>query len=105
MSLLLVTPLILTYNEAPNLRRTLEKLRWAPEILVVDSFSTDETVKIAKSFPQVRVIERQFDSHMNQWNYGLEQCNTPWVLALDADYVLDDQLVQELQRFSPEPKV
>src|SRR5438046_743661 len=100
-----VTPLILTYNEAPNIRRTLEKLSWAREVLVIDSFSTDETLKIAKSFPQVRVIQRQFENHATQWNYGLDQCATLCVLALDADYVLDDDLVYELQAFKPQPRV
>jgi glycosyltransferase involved in cell wall biosynthesis len=92
-----LTPLILTYNEAPNIRRTLEKLTWAKDILVVDSFSTDETLAIVKSFPTVRVIQRKFDSHSAQWNFGLDSCTSPLVLALDADYVLSDALVQELQ--------
>ena len=45
-----ITPLILTYNEAPNIGRTLEQLTWARDIVVVDSFSTDDTVEIASSF-------------------------------------------------------
>jgi glycosyltransferase involved in cell wall biosynthesis len=49
-----ITPLILTFNEAPNLRRTLEWLRWAQQIIVVDSFRTDETLDIVKTFPQAR---------------------------------------------------
>jgi glycosyltransferase involved in cell wall biosynthesis len=97
-----ITPLILTYNEAPNIRRTLEKLSWAREILVVDSFSTDETLDILKSFPKVRVLQRRFDTHSAQWNFGLDQCGTPWVLTLDADYVLDDRLVDELKSFAPQ---
>jgi glycosyltransferase involved in cell wall biosynthesis len=92
-----ITPLILTYNEAPNIRRTLERLTWARQILVIDSFSTDETLDICKAFPQVRVIQRKFDTHSSQWNFGLDNCTTDWVLALDADYVLSDELVHELQ--------
>jgi glycosyltransferase involved in cell wall biosynthesis len=93
------TPLILTFNEAPNLRRTLERLDWAKEIVIVDSFSTDETLAIAQSFPQVRVVKRKFDNHTAQWNFGIEQCKTDWVLALDADYVLSDELAHELRGF------
>ncbi len=100
-----ITPLILTYNEAPNLRRTLAQLAWAREILVVDSFSTDETLEILKSFPQVRVVQRKFDNHSAQWNFGVAQCTTDWVLALDADYVLTPELVAELQSFQPTPAV
>lgn len=92
-----ITPLLLTFNEAPNLRRTLEKLTWAADILVVDSFSTDETPAIAALFPQVRVVQRPFDTFANQCNFGLDLVATPWVLSLDADYILSDDLVQELE--------
>jgi glycosyltransferase involved in cell wall biosynthesis len=92
-----ITPLILTYNEAPNLRRTLEMLSWANEILVVDSFSTDETLEIARSFPQMHVVQRKFVSFADQCNFGLKQARTKWVLSLDADYVLSPELVAEIQ--------
>jgi len=96
-----ITPLILTFNEAPNIRRTLEKLSWAKEILVVDSFSADETLEMVRSFPNTRIVQRAFDAHAAQWNHGLEQCGSEWVLALDADYVLSADLVDELRRFEP----
>jgi glycosyltransferase involved in cell wall biosynthesis len=94
-----ITPLILTYNEAPNIGRTLESLRWAREIVVVDSFSNDETLEIAASFPQVRIFQRAFDCHRNQWEFGLRETGitTPWVLALDADYVVTNDAVAELK--------
>lgn len=96
-----ITPLILTFNEAPNIRRTLERLSWAREILVVDSFSTDETLAIVQSFPRARVLQRHFDSFARQCNFGLEQIASPWVLSLDADYVLSEPLVDELASLSP----
>jgi glycosyltransferase involved in cell wall biosynthesis len=96
-----ITPLILTFNEAPNLRQTLQKLTWARQIVVVDSFSTDETEEVAKSFVQVRFVQRKFDTHSAQWNYGLDLCSTLWVLSLDADYVLSEELVRELQSWQP----
>lgn len=98
-----ITPLILTYNEAPNLGRTLERLSWAREIVIVDSFSTDDTVEIASSFPQVRVVQRAFDSHRSQWEFGLRETGiqTPWVLALDADYVVTSEAVAELRTLQP----
>jgi glycosyltransferase involved in cell wall biosynthesis len=98
-----ITPLILTYNEAPNIRRTLEQLRWAADIVVVDSFSNDETVQIASEFPQLRVVQRKFDSHENQWNFGLKETDieTDWVLAMDADYFLTPAGTAELERLSP----
>jgi glycosyltransferase involved in cell wall biosynthesis len=96
-----ITPLILTYNEAPNIRRTLEQLSWASGIVVVDSFSQDETPEIVRSFPTVRLLQRTFDSHAAQWNFGAAASSTDWVLALDADYVLCDALVAELKRWTP----
>jgi glycosyltransferase involved in cell wall biosynthesis len=99
-----ITPLILTYNEAPNIGRTLEALAWARDIVVVDSFSDDETLGIASSFPQVRVFQRVFDSHRNQWEFGLRETGitTPWVLALDADYVVTNEVVAELKELQPD---
>jgi glycosyltransferase involved in cell wall biosynthesis len=91
-----VTVLILTYNEAPNIARTLEKLRWARRVVVVDSFSTDETLTIISSLPNVCVIQRCFDSFAQQCNFGLTLIDSPWVLSLDADYVLSDELLEEL---------
>jgi glycosyltransferase involved in cell wall biosynthesis len=98
-----ITPIILTYNEAPNIRRTLGALGWAQDIVVVDSFSDDATLKIVSEFPQARVLQRHFDSHQNQWNYALKQTGitSEWVLALDADYVLTPQLIEEMKQLQP----
>jgi glycosyltransferase involved in cell wall biosynthesis len=99
-----ITPLILTYNEAPNIGRVLEQARWAKDIVLVDSFSGDDTLHIASRFPQVRIFRRQFDSHAAQWNYGLRETgiSTEWVLALDADYLLTDELIEELRATRPD---
>ena len=99
-----ITPLILTYNEAPNIGRTLAALAWARDVVVVDSFSDDETVEITSSFPQVRVFQRAFDNHRNQWEFGLRETGieTPWVLALDADYLVTNEAVAELKTLQPE---
>lgn len=51
-----ITPLIITFDEAPNIRRTLDKLRWARRIVVIDSGSTDQTIEILRCYPQVEVI-------------------------------------------------
>jgi glycosyltransferase involved in cell wall biosynthesis len=99
-----ITPLILTYNESPNIARTLTSVSWASDIVVVDSFSNDDTVKIAESFPGVRVFQRAFDCHRNQWQFGLQETGiaTPWVLALDADYVVSNELTREIESLRPQ---
>jgi glycosyltransferase involved in cell wall biosynthesis len=91
-----ITPLILTYNEVANLDRTLQKLTWAKEIIIIDSYSDDETVTIAQQYPQVKIYQRKFDSFAAQCNFGLSKVQTEWVLSLDADYVISTELVQEL---------
>lgn len=98
-----ITPVLLTCNEAPNIGRTLGKLSWARDIVVVDSFSQDETLEILAQFPQVRVVQRTFDNHADQWNFALTETGiaTDWVLALDADYILSDDLPAELGRLAP----
>jgi glycosyltransferase involved in cell wall biosynthesis len=96
-----ITPLIITYNEAPNVRRTLEKLLWARRIVVIDSGSTDGTVEIVCKYPQVDVIHHPFSDFASQCNFGLTQIATSWVLSLDADYELSDALVSELRALLP----
>jgi glycosyltransferase involved in cell wall biosynthesis len=95
-----ITPLILTYNEASNIARTLASLSWAKDIVVVDSLSDDDTLELAATFPRVRVFQRQFDCHRNQWQFGLKETgiSTSWVLALDADYVVSSELLAELDQ-------
>lgn len=100
-----ITPLILTFNEAPNIGRTLERLTWAKRILVLDSFSTDETETICRRFPQVEFRQRAFDSFAGQCNFGLGLITSEWVLSLDADYVLTDELVKELLVLNGNPEV
>ncbi len=102
-----ITPLILTYNEAANIGRTLEQLGWAQDIVVVDSFSDDDTLEIISRFPQVRVFQREFDNFAAQCSFGLTQTgiSTEWVLNLDADYVLTPELVNELAQLQPPPEV
>jgi glycosyltransferase involved in cell wall biosynthesis len=102
-----ITPLVLTYNEAPNIGRTLGPLSWADDIVVVDSLSDDETLKLVAGFPQARVFRRRFDTHEQQWNFGLNETgiSSEWVLALDADYTLTPEFVEELKGLSPEAGV
>ncbi len=102
-----ITPLLLTFNEAPNIKRSLGRLAWAQDIVVLDSGSTDGTREILARQQNVRVFERKFTTHAEQWNFGLEQTGirTDWVLALDADYVLSEPLLEELTRLAENPEI
>jgi len=94
-----ITPVILTYNEQPNIGRVLERLFWANLVIVVDSYSTDETVEIASGFSNVQIVQHAFVSHAAQWNFAIHKTGiaTEWVLALDSDYVLSSELIDELR--------
>jgi glycosyltransferase involved in cell wall biosynthesis len=96
-----ITPMVITYNEAPNIGRVLERLRWAPRILVIDSGSNDATLEIVARYPQAEVVTRRFDTFAAQCNYGLALVDTPFVLSLDADYVLSEALIAEIAATEP----
>ena len=87
---------ILTKNEEPNIGRVLEKLNWLERIVVVDSFSTDATEHIVRTFANTHWFVRNFDTHATQWNFGVEQAHSQWILSLDADYVLHDEFAEEI---------
>ncbi|MCH8847122.1 MAG: glycosyltransferase family 2 protein [Proteobacteria bacterium] len=93
-----LTAIIPTGNEIHNIEAVIASVNFADEVLVVDSFSTDDTVDLIKKYPQVRLYQRSFDSHTNQWNFAINNTDikTDWVLALDADYVLSEAIVNEL---------
>jgi glycosyltransferase involved in cell wall biosynthesis len=91
-----ITPLIITFDEVPNIARTLDKLTWARRIVVVDSGSTDGTLDVLARYPRAALFKRAFDSFADQCNFGLAQVESEWVLSLDADYELSDLLVAGL---------
>jgi glycosyltransferase involved in cell wall biosynthesis len=96
-----ITPVILTYNEEPNIGATLEGLTWAPRVVVVDSGSSDSTAEIARSFGNVSWFVRAFDSHAAQWSHALHKTaiDTRYVLALDADMRPGEGFRKELTKF------
>ena len=99
------TAVVLTFNEEDNLARTLDRLTWAPSVLVVDSGSTDATLTIAAAYPNTRVVTRPFDTFAGQCNFALTQVKTPYVLSLDADYVLSEALVAEIAALQDNPAI
>ena len=94
----MISVLILTLNEAQNLPRCLESVAWSDDVLVVDSFSTDRTVELARS-RGARVLQNRFEDFARQRNFGLREgkLKHDWVLHLDADEVVTPELQAELQ--------
>src|SRR5712691_7734946 len=93
--------LILTFNEERNLPGCLDSVRWSDDILVVDSFSTDRTVDLAKG-AGARILQNRFVNFAEQRNFGLQQggLKHDWVLHLDADEVVTPELQRELIEIS-----
>jgi glycosyltransferase involved in cell wall biosynthesis len=102
-----LTAIILTYNEELHIQRCIENiLPVAKEIFVVDSFSTDRTIEIAQSLG-AKVYQNKWESnHAKQLNWGLEHLpvQTRWILRLDADEYLTNELVEEIEKKLPEIK-
>jgi glycosyltransferase involved in cell wall biosynthesis len=88
---------IITYNEEANLPRTLESVKWADEIVVVDSGSSDQTVEIAKGFG-AKVWVEAWKGFAAQKNSALEKATGDWVLSLDADEEVEPELREEIQQ-------
>ena len=87
---------IITFNEADNLERTLASVRFADEIVVVDSGSTDRTVEIANSFG-AKVFSEEWKGFALQKNSAIDKCTATWVLSLDADEELTEELAAEIR--------
>ena len=88
---------MIAMNEEANLPRTLESVRWADEIVVVDSGSRDRTLEIAQSFG-AKTTYHAFGGHGEQKNVALDLCTSDWTLLLDADEVLTPELQAEIQQ-------
>jgi glycosyltransferase involved in cell wall biosynthesis len=95
-----ISAVIITYNEEKNIRRCLESLPWAAEIVVVDSESTDATVQIAREFTD-RVISHPFEGYVRQKNFALDQSSHEWVLSVDADEVVTPELLDRIRKVWP----
>lgn len=95
---------IITFNEEKNIQRCIESvLPIADEILIVDSYSTDKTEKIAKSYEKVRFVQNTFEGHIQQKNFVLKQATNDWVLSLDADEALTPELTKSIQEAFQQP--
>jgi glycosyltransferase involved in cell wall biosynthesis len=96
-----VTVLILTYNEEQHLARAIESVRlFAGQVVVVDSFSTDRTVEIARALGATVLQNRWENNHARQFNWGLDHAPIAgqWVMRLDADEYATPELAQEIAR-------
>lgn len=90
-----VSAVIITHNDAKNIRRTLAQLTWCDEIIIVDGFSTDDTVAICKAF-KCTVYLKRFEGDGAQKQYGVSKASNDWILSIDANEVLSDAMRIEI---------
>jgi len=93
--------IIITHNEERNIQACLESVKWADEIIVVDAFSTDRTVDICRGYTD-RIFQRSWRGFSEQKQFALEQASHQWVLSLDADERVSEELKGEIQKLLAE---
>ncbi len=93
-----ISAIIPTLNEELNIGHVIDEVKWADEILIIDSFSVDKTVNIAKDL-HVEIIQRKFDDFSSQKNFAISQAKNDWIFILDADERLSDELKKDILRF------
>jgi glycosyltransferase involved in cell wall biosynthesis len=88
--------LLPTFNNAATVRATLESVKWADEIFVVDSFSTDATLEICREYG-ARIVQHEYIQSAKQKNWAIPQCAHKWILQIDTDEVLEPGAKLEIQ--------
>jgi len=91
-----ISVLLPTYNCATVVRATLESVKWADEILVVDSHSTDETLEVCQQY-EARILQHEYVNSARQKNWAVTQCEHEWVLQIDSDETLGPGLQEEIK--------
>lgn len=93
---------IITYNEEANISAALESVKWASEIIVVDSGSTDNTTTLARQFTK-NVITNPWPGYALQKQFATEQATNDWILSIDADEQVTPSLAKEIQKVINDP--
>ena len=99
-----ITVIILTYNEQLHIRRCLDRISSVvKKVFLIDCYSTDKTLDIASQYSNVVVLQNKWVNYATQFNWALQNApiETKWVLRLDADEYLTEELVEELQEKLP----
>lgn len=97
MTLPKISVTIITHNEEENIENCLKSIKWADEIVVVDSFSTDKTLAICKKY-KARIIKYKWLGYSKQKNLAIDNSRNEWVLSLDADERITKELLDEIKK-------
>jgi glycosyltransferase involved in cell wall biosynthesis len=91
-----ISCVIITYNEEENIRRVLNSVKWCDEIVVVDSGSADKTIEICEEY-NCSIYEKEFNGYGEQKRYAVSLASNDWILNIDADEVVSDELRDEIK--------
>jgi glycosyltransferase involved in cell wall biosynthesis len=98
-----ISSVVITYNEENNIRECLESLKWTDEIIVVDSNSKDRTREIAKQYTD-KIITTDILSFSVKRNMAFETASGEWIIWIDADEIITEELKQEIQNVIKSPE-
>lgn len=98
-----ITAIIPTLNEEIHIEDAIQSVRFADEIIVIDSYSTDQTVALAKKY-DVNIIQREFDDFSAQKNYAIDLAKNKWIYILDADERVTEEVEKEILEAVNNPK-
>lgn len=91
-----ISALLITFNEEVHIDAVIKNISFADEILVIDSFSTDQTINKLIEYKQVKVVQRAFKNFSDQRNFAIQQASHPWILFIDADERITKELKNEI---------
>ncbi|MGQ0542322.1 MAG: glycosyltransferase family 2 protein [Blastocatellia bacterium] len=99
-----ISATIITFNEERNIQQAIESVKWADEIVVVDSESTDNTRVIAENLG-ARVLINSWPGFSKQKQFAVEQAVNDWILSIDADERITDELKAEIKNLSTSSEI
>ncbi len=99
-----ISALAITLNEAHNIDRYLKSLWFADEIIIVDSYSTDDTVALASQHEKVKVYQHKFNDFATQRNFAITKAKNDWVTFFDLDEDITKAVANEILEISKNPK-
>lgn len=92
-----ISVVVVTFNEEKNIKNCLDSLKFCSEIIVVDSGSTDATLHIAKKY-RARIFFKEFSDFSSIKNFGIMKAKNQWILSVDADEVISDELQRQIKK-------
>jgi glycosyltransferase involved in cell wall biosynthesis len=91
-----ISAVVLTKNSQNTIRNCLESIKWVDEIIIVDDYSIDSTVSICREYSH-EIFKRRLDNFSSQKNYGIDNASSDWILSVDSDVIVSDELKKQIQ--------